>query len=165
MSWWDSADAFDREACMGKHRAGTGGMRDAINLIYELRALIWRADWQHCEASPTFLWECERQLTCFDCSSLSLFPELIWWRRNRTWTGFRGQIPVIQKTSKKIKFFTLFGRAFPPFSGSVMRGLNIDHNRCERNRFCCCVNRGNDLLTLGVCVHWRVYCPVLMFSV
>lgn len=50
----------------------------AINLIYEYRALIRPADWQHCEELPTFLCECERQLTCFDCCAL-FFWELMWW--------------------------------------------------------------------------------------
>lgn len=44
---------------------------NAINLIYELRALISRTDWQHCEDEPTFLCECERRLTCFDSGAVS----------------------------------------------------------------------------------------------
>lgn len=55
---------------------------NAINLIYEHRALILPTDWQQCEQLPTFLHECERQPTCFDCSVLFFilsFSELIWW--------------------------------------------------------------------------------------
>lgn len=59
---------------------------NAINLIYEHRALILPTDWQQCEQLPTFLCECERQPTCFDCSVLFFilsFSELIWWGGQR----------------------------------------------------------------------------------
>lgn len=107
---------------------------DAINLIYELRALIWHTDWQHCEGWPTFLCECERQLTCFNCGAL-FFPELIWWRIEcKLEPGV--EFHCAQTSKKKLIFYTFFKTIFPPLSSSVTwELLHIDCGQNERNGF------------------------------
>lgn len=83
---------------------------NAINLIYELRALILCTDWQHCEVSPTFLCECAKQLTCFDCGSVS-FPELIWWRVERKYeSGVK--FLCTQTSTENYIFYSFFATVF-----------------------------------------------------
>lgn len=94
----------------------------------------------------------------------SLFPELIWWRRiERKWES--GVKFRCAQTSKKITFSTLFGTVLPSFLWLGHMGTSCWPRSPWKEWVCCCVNRGNDLLTLGVCVHWRLYCPILMFTV
>lgn len=114
-------------ACMGKHRVQELLVCDAINLIYELQALIWRTDWQHCEGLPTFLRQCERQLTCLDCDFPSfspaffffLFPESIYDGGGRNVKLESGVKFHCVPTSKEITFFTHFERISPPPHSSV----------------------------------------------
>lgn len=83
---------------------------NAINLIYEHRALILPTDWQQCEQLPTFLRECERQPTCFDCSVLFFilsFSELIWWGVGG-WVSVnwsQGSNSTVLKKPRKLHFF------------------------------------------------------------
>ena len=135
---------------------------DAINLIYELRALIlayWLTTLWRLANIPRRMWKAA------DMFRLRLFfPELIWWRGiEHNWES--GVKFHCAQTSKKIAFSTHFRAASPPRSGSVAWKTSYWPRSPWKEWVCCCVNRGNDLLTLCVCVHCRVYCPVLMFTV
>lgn len=118
----------------------------AINLIYEHRALIRPADWQHCEELPTFLCECERQLTCFDCCAL-FFWELIWWRgiKRKLQSGVKFHCAHRSKKTIIIILHFFFWMIFPPPSGSITwERLHFDCSPDEKEwTVCCCVNEGN----------------------
>lgn len=135
---------------------------DAINLIYELRALIlayWLTTLWRPANIPRRMWKAA------DMFRLRLFfPELIWWRGiERKWES--GVKFHCAQTSKKIAFSTHFSGSFPsPLWPSHMENFILTAI-AMKEWVCCCVNRGNDLLTLCVCVHCLVYCPVLMFTV
>lgn len=133
---------------------------DAINLIYEVSALIWCTDWQHCEDSPTFLCECERQLTCFDFNSRS-FPRIDVKKEEGTYIAVKF---FCAQTSKKMTFSTLFGNVSPLFSESVTWELHDELQSPLKELVCCCVNSGNDLFTLCVCVCRCVCWPTLSFK-
>lgn len=112
MSWWDSADAFDREACMGKHRAGTGGMRCHQSYLWTESSYLahWLTTlWRLAKHSSV---KCERQLTCFDCGPLALVPriDMMEEERQRKWES--GVKFLCAQTSKKMTFSTLFREQF-----------------------------------------------------
>lgn len=141
--WAGETARMPLRACMGKHRVQELLVCDVINLIYELRTLIWCTDWQHCEGLPTFLRQCERQLTCLDYDFLSLspaffffflFPESIWWRRPEREIGVRGQIPLCSNVQGNYIFYT-FRKNFPTSPQLSHMGAHMDCSGNERTAF------------------------------
>lgn len=81
----------------------------AINLIYELRALIWRTDWQDCEERPTFLRKCERQLTCFD-RGLLCFSQIWYDGGGQNVNESQGWNSYVLKHPRKLHFLHFLDR-------------------------------------------------------
>lgn len=99
--------------------------------------------------------------------SLSLFlfllsPKLIWWRSLEHEIGVRGQIPLCQVLQENYIFHTC-PKNFPTSLQLSHMGTHMDCCWQWKDLVCCCVNRGNDPLTLCLCAplallpHQNVY--------
>lgn len=108
MSWWDSTDAFDREACMGKHRAGTGGMQSHQSYLWSERSylLYWLTTLWRLANIPLRMWKAADMFQ----RQLSLFSQN--WYEEGGKNVHRSQIPLCSKIQENEIFYTLWKRFF-----------------------------------------------------
>lgn len=128
---------------------------NAINLIYEHRALILPTDWQQCEELPTFLCECERQPTCFDCSVLFFPPIFLRIDMMGDQRKLESRVTFHSSQGAKKKRIFLKTHFYNNFPSSLWLGhmgmFSYWRQSWWKERLCFCVNHGNDPHTLHLC--------------
>lgn len=161
MSWWDSTDAFASLYGKTQSRNWRHAMPSILFMNWELLSGVLTDNivktCQHSSANA----KGSRHVSTAAFSRIFFSPPQNWydeggWEVN--WS--RGSNSIVLKHP----FFTLFWNNF---------ALQLSHMGTPpywlqsrwKERVCCCVNCGNDLLTPCVCVHCWLYCPILMFTV
>lgn len=169
MSWWDGTDAFESVHGKTQYRNCWYAMPSISFMNCELLSgaltdNIVRAC-QHSSGNVKGNWHVST--ATFSLFLLLFFffvPRIDMMEEARTWNWSQGSNSIVFRRPRKLHFLHI-SKEFPHLPAAQSHGSSYGLQWQWKDRVCCCVNRGNDPLTLCVCVHRWLYCPIWMFTV
>lgn len=170
MSWWDGTDAF--ESLHGKTQStGTVGMRCHQSHLWTVSSYLahWLTTlWGLANIPPPMLKATDmsrlRLSLSFSCFFFLFVSRIDMMEEAGTWNWSQGSNSIVFRRPRKLHFLHI-SKEFPHLPAAKSHGSSYRLQWQWKDGVCCCVNHGNDPLTLCVCVHHWLYCPIWMFTV